>query len=68
MKAQERPLTYLVFPDEGHGLSRFPNLMVTLAYSEMFFAKILGGCVEELSSFEEAASSVIIFKTPLNPK
>lgn len=60
MKTKGMPLTYLVFPDEGHGFSKFSNQMVSLAYSEKFLAEILGGYFEELTPKDKAASSVTI--------
>lgn len=43
------PVTYLVFPDEGHGFSREPNRLVFNAAIEAFLGKHLGGDVEPFS-------------------
>lgn len=43
------PVTYLLFPDEGHGFSREPNRLVFNAMMEAFLARHLGG---ELEPFE----------------
>lgn len=40
------PVTYLLFPDEGHGFSREPNRLVFNAMMEAFLAKHLGGALE----------------------
>jgi dipeptidyl aminopeptidase/acylaminoacyl peptidase len=48
------PVTYLLFPDEGHGFSREPNRLVFNAMMEAFLARHLGGEVEpfEVEDFE----------------
>ncbi len=60
MKAKGLPLTYLVFPDEGHGFSKFPNQIVGLAYAEKFLADLLGGTYEEIHPKDQEASSLIL--------
>lgn len=46
MKQKGLPPTYLSFPDEGHGVRKFHNLMIELATCEKFFAETLGGTYE----------------------
>lgn len=36
-------MTYLLFPDEGHGFSREPNRLAFNAMMEAFLARHLGG-------------------------
>ncbi len=47
---QERgiPVTYLLYPDEGHGFRRPPNKMSFFAVSELFLAQCLGGSAQPL--------------------
>jgi len=49
MVSRGMPVTYLLFPDEGHGFSREPNRLVFNATMEAFLARHLGG---ELEPFE----------------
>jgi len=36
------PVTYALFPDEGHGFDRLPNRLLFLSLAEVFLAKHLG--------------------------
>ena len=60
MKKKSKPLTYLAFPDEGHGMRKFHNIMMELAYSEKFLSDILGGDYQPLSPIDEENSQVRI--------
>lgn len=42
------PVTYLVFPNEGHGFNRFENRLAFYAISEKFLAECLGGRAEPI--------------------
>ena len=46
MKAKNIPVTYLLYPDEGHGFGRPENWLSFIAVSETFLAAHLGGRVE----------------------
>lgn len=48
------PVTYVLFPDEGHGFSREPNRLVFNAMMEAFLARHLGGEMEpfDVAKFE----------------
>jgi acylaminoacyl-peptidase len=46
MQAKGIPVTYIVYPDEGHGFQRPPNQLSYLAIAEAFFARHLGGACE----------------------
>lgn len=46
MKAKGIPVTYVLFPDEGHGFARPPNNLAFNATTENFLAKCLGGRAE----------------------
>lgn len=43
MEALNIPVVYLLYPDEGHGLSRPENKFSFYAYAEQFLANFLGG-------------------------
>lgn len=51
--ARDIPVTYLLFPDEGHGFAREPNRLVFNAMMEAFLACHLEGALEpfKLSDF-----------------
>jgi len=46
MRRNELPVTYLVFPDEGHGFARPENRLKFYAATEQFLAEHLGGRAE----------------------
>jgi len=48
MDKRKIPVTYVVFPDEGHGFSRPENNIAFNAITEEFLAKHLGGRIEPL--------------------
>ena len=48
MKARNIPVTYVVFPDEGHGFARPVNNLAFFGITEQFLGKCLGGRAEEL--------------------
>lgn len=48
MQAKHLPVTYLLYPDEGHGFARVTNSRSSNAVTEIFFAAYLGGRYEPL--------------------
>lgn len=48
MQAKNIPVTYVVFPDEGHGFARPVNAIAFNAVAENFLAKCLGGRAEPI--------------------
>ena len=50
MKAKNIPVTYVVFPDEGHGFARPVNNIAFNAVTENFLAKCLGGRAEPIGA------------------
>jgi dipeptidyl aminopeptidase/acylaminoacyl peptidase len=46
MKAKNIPVTYILFPDEGHGFARPENNIAFYAITEQFLGKCLGGRAE----------------------
>ena len=43
MQQKHIPVTYVVFPDEGHGFARPANRLAFYAVADAFLAKHLGG-------------------------
>jgi dipeptidyl aminopeptidase/acylaminoacyl peptidase len=60
MKKHGLPVTYVVFPDEGHGFARPENNIVFFGMLEAFLSAHLGGSYLPLSKEELAASSAQI--------
>lgn len=52
------PVTYLLFPDEGHGFTREPNRLVFNAMMEAFLAQHLGGGLEPFEAADFAGNSL----------
>lgn len=57
MQAKKLPVTYVLYPDEGHGFARPQNRTSAYAISEAFLAKCLGGRYEPVGD-DFAGSSV----------
>lgn len=57
MKAKGLPVTYVLYPDEGHGFARPQNRTSSYAISEGFLAKCLGGRYQPVGD-DFAGSSV----------
>jgi dipeptidyl aminopeptidase/acylaminoacyl peptidase len=56
MQSKEIPVTYVLYPDEGHGFARPENNMSFNAVTEAFLAEQLGGRYEEIGDDFEGAS------------
>jgi dipeptidyl aminopeptidase/acylaminoacyl peptidase len=56
MKEKKLPVTYVLFPDEGHGFARPPNSLAFNAVAEAFLARFLGGRYEEIGDAFEGSS------------
>jgi dipeptidyl aminopeptidase/acylaminoacyl peptidase len=63
LESKDIPVTYVVFPDEGHGFHRPENKTAFNAIVEKFLATHLGGEVEELGANEIQASTADIRNT-----
>ena len=48
MQARNIPVTYVLFPDEGHGFARPENNIAFMAVAENFLASCLGGRAEPI--------------------
>jgi dipeptidyl aminopeptidase/acylaminoacyl peptidase len=59
MQAKGLPVTYVVFPDEGHGFARPENNTAFFAITEAFLAKHLGGRYEPIGSSVRASTAEI---------
>ncbi|MCH7703105.1 MAG: S9 family peptidase, partial [Planctomycetes bacterium] len=59
MKAKNIPVTYVLFPDEGHGFARPENRMAFNAVAEAFLSKHLGGRNEPIPE-EMPGSSITV--------
>ncbi|HWO18267.1 MAG TPA: S9 family peptidase [Kofleriaceae bacterium] len=60
MKKHGLPVTYAVFPDEGHGFARPENNIAFVAAEEAFLSAHLGGYYLPVTAEELAASSMQI--------
>jgi dipeptidyl aminopeptidase/acylaminoacyl peptidase len=50
MKAKNIPVTYVLYPDEGHGFQKPENNLSFFAVAESFLAECLGGRYQELGN------------------
>jgi dipeptidyl aminopeptidase/acylaminoacyl peptidase len=60
MKQHRLPVTYALFPDEGHGFARPVNNIAFFAITEAFLSAHLGGYYLPITNEELAASSMQI--------
>jgi dipeptidyl aminopeptidase/acylaminoacyl peptidase len=59
MQAKKIPVTYVLFPDEGHGFARPENRLAFYAITEAFLAKHLGGRYEAFGDAGKASTITI---------
>jgi len=50
MQSKNIPVSYVVFPDEGHGFQKPENRLAYICITEAFFARHLGGAFELIGS------------------
>ena len=50
MQGKNMPVTYIVYPDEGHGFARPENAKSFFAVAEIFLAQCLGGSYEPVGA------------------
>jgi dipeptidyl aminopeptidase/acylaminoacyl peptidase len=60
MKKHGIPVTYVVFPDEGHGFAKPTNHIAFNAIAENFLATVLGGRAEPMGGEVEASTAQIV--------
>jgi len=56
MQARNIPVTYVVYPDEGHGFHKPANHLSSSAVIEAFFARHLGGALEPMGTDLDGSS------------
>ena len=59
MQKKEIPVTYVLYPDEGHGFARPENNLSFYAVAEAFLAEHLGGRYEPLGKAFEGSSITV---------
>lgn len=59
MKQKNVPVTYVLFPDEGHGFARPENSMAFNAVAETFLAAHLGGRAEPMGDDIKASTAEV---------
>jgi dipeptidyl aminopeptidase/acylaminoacyl peptidase len=59
MQAKGIPVTYVLYPDEGHGFARPENSLSFNAIAEMFLATCLGGRFEPIGDDLEGSSLTV---------
>ena len=59
MKAKGIPVTYVVFPDEGHGFARPVNNIAFNAVAENFLGQCLGGRAEPIGGTVRASTAQV---------
>ena len=67
MKAKDIPVTYVVFPDEGHGFARPENNIAFNAVAEKFLAKCLGGRAEPIGPSLKASTAEVRYGAEYAP-
>jgi dipeptidyl aminopeptidase/acylaminoacyl peptidase len=58
MQEKEIPVTYVLFPDEGHGFARPENSLAFFAVADAFLAQHLGGRSEPISPEDFKGSTI----------
>ncbi|CAN7561604.1 S9 family peptidase [Phenylobacterium sp. LjRoot164] len=59
LEAKNIPVTYVLFPDEGHGFARPENSIAFYAVSEHFLERCLGGRVEPFGAALDKSSMTV---------
>jgi dipeptidyl aminopeptidase/acylaminoacyl peptidase len=59
MQAKNIPVTYVLFPDEGHGFARPENNIAFMAVTENFLSQCIGGRAEPIGSTVAASSAKV---------
>jgi dipeptidyl aminopeptidase/acylaminoacyl peptidase len=67
MKAKNIPVTYVLFPDEGHGFARPENNIAFYATSEQFLSKCLGGRAEPYGTAFAGSSITVPYGAEFAP-
>ncbi|WP_334161754.1 alpha/beta hydrolase family protein [Phenylobacterium sp.] len=67
MKARGTPVTYVLFPDEGHGFARPENSLAFFATSEHFLERCLGGRAEPFGEALKGSSLKAVHGAEFSP-
>ena len=67
LKAKRIPVTYVVFPDEGHGFARPQNNIAFNAVAENFLSKCLGGRAEPIGGALKASTAKVAYGAEFAP-
>ena len=68
MKKHGKPVTYILYPDEGHDYQRKENWISLFAVAERFFHEHLGGRYEPFGDDFKASSAEVLEGEPLIPE
>ncbi len=60
MQGNGVPVTYVLFPDEGHGFARPPNRILFNLHAERFLARYLGGRFQEIVEEDIEGNSAVV--------
>ena len=60
MKKNQKPVLYVLFPDEGHAFVKIENDLAFYAIMEAFLAKELGGRFQEIGDDVKNSSAIIV--------
>ena len=60
MQAKGIPITYMLYPEEGHGFARPENSLSFFAATEVFLAQSLDGRYEEIGDAFEGANVEVL--------
>jgi dipeptidyl aminopeptidase/acylaminoacyl peptidase len=63
MRANRVPVTYLLYPDEGHGFVRPENQLAFVAVAENFLAECLGGQAAPITAEEMQATTMQVLES-----
>jgi dipeptidyl aminopeptidase/acylaminoacyl peptidase len=66
MQKKDLPVTYVLFPDEGHGFAKPENNIAFNAVVETFLAKHLGGRAEPIGDELPKSSAMVVSKGALD--
>ncbi len=66
MNEKQIPVTYVLYPDEGHGFARPENNLSFFAVSEAFLAQHIGGRYQEIGNDFKGSSIQIIDSGDIN--
>ncbi len=64
LKSKGIPVTYVLYPDEGHGFSRPPNKMSFFALTEAFLQEHLGGAAEPIGNDFDGSTHQLLESGP----